>query len=88
MKKYLIIPAILLLAVSCSKQQSYNDDTNQNNPNPPAVNTYVSPDKYGFSVKYSDEFGFSTDLAQVESLSYIAVCDQNMVACLFLKKDN
>ncbi len=87
MKKYLIIPAILLLAASCSKQQSNQDNSNQGTTNPPAVNTYVSPDKYGFSIKYSDEFGFSTDLNQVAGLSYIPVCDQNMVACLFLNKD-
>ena len=49
---------------------------------------YQSPAKYGFSIEYPDSFGFSTDYDQVKALSYIPSCDENMVACAFLKKEN
>src|ERR1051326_8290514 len=51
-------------------------------------NSYTSPNKYSFSLKYPFDFGFSTDYNQVKGLSYIPSCDENMVACAFLKKEN
>jgi hypothetical protein len=52
------------------------------------MNNYTSPDKYGFSIDYSESFGFTTDINQVKGLSYIPVCDEKMVACVFIKKED
>ena len=51
------------------------------------LTTYTSPTKYGFSLQYPSGFGFSTDLQQVQGVSYIPVCDQDMVACAYLVRD-
>ncbi|MDR3643127.1 MAG: hypothetical protein P4L74_05900 [Candidatus Doudnabacteria bacterium] len=98
MKKYFLIVTIFLLAAACSKQPV---STGQNSPTitpaPTATptptastagwNSYNSPAKYGFSLKYSPDFGFSTDINQVKALAYIPVCDNNMVACAYIARD-
>lgn len=96
MRKYFIILSISLLASGCIKQavpptQTPPDQNQQPTSTPPSAtsnwNTYTSPDKYGFSIKYPSGFGFTTDLSKVQGLSYIPVCDQTMVACIYLTRD-
>jgi len=89
MKKTIIIAAsVFLLAAGCQKTQPVKTGEN-----PPATstpdqtagwNSYTSPDKYGFSLKYGEGFGFATDKSQVTGISYIPVCDENMVACVYM----
>jgi hypothetical protein len=51
------------------------------------LNTYTSPSKYGFSIKYPSDFIFTTSLAQLKPISYIPVCDEGTVACAYLTGD-
>jgi hypothetical protein len=89
MKKYFIAASIVLLASACSKPVAVTPAPAPSpTPNPAqSLNTYTSPDKYGFSIQYSNDLGFSTDLSQVQALTYIPVCDANMVACVYISKD-
>lgn len=43
-----------------------------------SYNTYYSPPKFGFSIKYPDNFGFNTDLRKITPQSYIPVCDEGV----------
>lgn len=49
--------------------------------------TYTNSN-YGFEIKYPNNFVLYTDIGKVKPLSYIPVCDDNMVACLSYSKDN
>jgi|GEM_PF-2059250 len=44
--------------------------------------SYAAPQD-AFSFHYTDDFGFNTDIKQIRSVSYIPVCNDNMVACVF-----
>ena len=86
--KYFAIFSLLLLAASCEKQPAIQSpvptsggDVNQ------GINKYTSPNQYGFSFGYSEDFGFTTDINQVRPLTYIPVCDEKMLACAFLKRE-
>lgn len=92
MKKYSVILAVLLLAASCGKSDVKPISVPTVSPTPttinqPAVKSYISPTEYGFTLEYSNDFGFSIDPEQVKGLSYIPVCDDNMLACVYLKKE-
>src|ERR1700682_4785316 len=86
----LVILGIVWVSQRGSRLSDSNTPVSQNQATstPPtqtsSLNSYKSPDKYGFSIKYPDGFGFSTDLKQVSGVSYIPVCDQYMVACMYL----
>jgi len=92
MKKYIITAAILLLAAACNKPAvsviNYPTPTPTVTPTPDPTagwNTYTSPSMYGFSIKYPEGFGFSTDVNKIRALSYIPVCDSDsMLACMYL----
>jgi hypothetical protein len=98
MKKTLLIAsAIILLAAGCHKA-AQNNQPQQNQPsqNQQATstpdetanwNSYTSPAKYGFSIKYPSDFGFNTDYNQIKPLGYIPVCNETMVACVYYTGD-
>ena len=91
MKKIFIFASIILLAASCARQRPA---VNNQPPVPlqPAGpyegwNTYNSPDKYGFSIKYPGDLGFDTNIEHVRALAYIPVCDEGMAACVYISRD-
>lgn len=57
------------------------------NPNAQNLNTYTSPTKYGFEIKYANDFGFDTNYSHISSLGYIPFCDQTMLACVYLQRE-
>jgi hypothetical protein len=103
MKKiFLPLAVFALIAAGCNKAPQLNypsgatssPQTNTGSPSSTPVsnpgtdeNTYVSPSKLGFSIKYPSDFVFSTDYSKVQALGYIPVCDQTMVACMFYSGD-
>ncbi|MCL5666859.1 MAG: hypothetical protein M1383_03755 [Patescibacteria group bacterium] len=103
MKRTLFIAsAVILLAAGCNKaannNQPQNNQGNQNqqpqnqqsSPSPDQManwNTYASPDKYGFEIKYPNDFGFNTNYDQIKNLGYIPVCDQTTKACVLYTGD-
>jgi hypothetical protein len=103
MKKYFIIlVGILLLAAACQKQfankqqnqeQPQTASTTQNNQNLSQGNktgweTYTNS-QYGFTIQYpKNNFALYTDASKIRPLTYIPVCNPEMVACLYYSKDN
>ncbi len=49
--------------------------------------TYTNT-KYGFEIKYPNDFELYTDVNKMEVLSYIPVCNPDMAICLYYLKDN
>lgn len=82
----------ILLAAGCNKV-TQNNQNNQPAQNQQSSSTqsdqtanwdsYASPAKYGFSIKYPADFGFNTDYNKIKTLGYIPVCDELTVACVF-----
>lgn len=86
-KKYLIIASIVFLAAACSKQSTQP----QSGPvqNPPTTlqptddwQSYTSAQN-DFVIKYPNNFSVSTDINKVRPLTYIPVCDDTMVSCVY-----
>jgi len=97
MKKALTLAAlVVLVAAGCNKIGNNQPQQDQNNNQEPqnqqqdqtvGWNSYTSPVKYDFSIKYPADFGFNTDYNQIKSLGYIPVCDENTKACVFYTGD-
>ncbi len=49
--------------------------------------TYTNT-QYGFEIKYPNGFELYTDVNKMKVLSYIPVCNPDMVVCLYYSKDN
>jgi len=96
-KKYFILASVLLLALACNSRPVAVTPGLVPPPTPapePTANwnTYTSPIKYGFSIKYPkypEGFGVTTDIrSQITDTYYFPVCGQNMLACLYLIPDS
>lgn len=86
MKKTVIIASILLLAVSCGRNARPIPRPVQN---PPATvqptddwQSYTGVQN-DFVIKYPVDFLVSIDINKVRPLSYIPVCGDTMVACVY-----
>lgn len=44
--------------------------------------------KYGFEIKYPNDFELYTNVNKMKILSYIPVCNPDMAVCLYYSKDN
>jgi hypothetical protein len=100
-KKLLVIFSVLFLAAACTKQASIPNSGNpeagaqiveKNNQalNLSEWNSYQSPPKYGFSIKYPQDFGFNTDLRKIGKTSYIPICDEGIktvIGCVYYTGD-
>ncbi len=83
MKKIIIFAAVLLLAAACNKSPAAQNGQKVPTPSPEPDqtsnwNSYTSPQKFGFSIKYPDNFGFNTDLRKIIPQSYIPICDEGV----------
>ena len=93
MRKYLIIATILLLASACSKHQPAVSTTqnpppqNQTTSTPPNTtagwNSNITPAKYGFSIKYPNDFGFNTDIGQIAGMNIEACNGTDLISGTF-----
>ena len=91
MKKIVIFAAVLLLAAACNNPPASTNILKISTPSPAQDktskwNSYTSPAKFGFSIKYPDDFGFNTDLRKIIPQSYIPVCDEGaktVAGCIY-----